>query len=156
MSSTRPFVVIVPGGSQNPAHYAYLTHLLLLSGYPVFSAPLPSVGATGNVTVADEAEFIRNKMLLPVLDIEERNVVLLMHSYSSVPGSVAASGLGIGERAAQGKKTAVIGQVCIAALLVKGGDGKDLVAAYGGAYPPHVRPDVSNPWSLLLCSNGET
>jgi hypothetical protein len=102
MSSTRPFVVIVPGGSQNPAHYAYLTHLLLLSGYPVFSAPLPSVGATGNVTVADEAEFIRNKMLLPVLDIEERNVVLLMHSYSSVPGSVAASGLGIGERAAQG------------------------------------------------------
>jgi hypothetical protein len=143
MISKRPFIVIVPGASQNPAHYGYLSHLLFSAGYPVFSALLPSVGAADQVSAQDDANYIRNKMILPVLDCEERDVVLLMHSYSSAPGSAAVSGLGRGERAAQGKKTAVIGQICLAALIPKGGDGKDIVGTFGGNYPPHIRPDVS-------------
>ena len=67
---------------------------------------------------------------------------MLMHSYSSVPGSAAAAGLGKSERAKQGKKTGVIGQIYLASILTKGGDGKDIVGAFGGHYPPHIRPDV--------------
>jgi hypothetical protein len=137
----RPCIVIVPGGSQNPAHYGYLSHLLLSAGYPVFSALLPSVGA-GNVTVEEDAEYIRNKMLLPMLDIENRDVILFTHSYSSVPGSAAAGGLGRGEREKAGKKTAVIGQVCMAAMLLKGGDEKTILETFGGRFPPHIRADV--------------
>lgn len=122
MASKRPFFVIVPGASQNPAHYGYLSHLLLLAGYPVFSGLLPSVGSSEKVSVADDAEYVRNKMILPVLDHEEADVILLMHSYSSAPGSAAANGLGKEERAAQGKKTSVIGQIYLAALLPKGND----------------------------------
>ncbi|KAF2712413.1 hypothetical protein K504DRAFT_401252 [Pleomassaria siparia CBS 279.74] len=151
MAAKRPFFVIVPGASQNPAHYGYLSHLLQLKGYPVFSALLPSVGAAGKVSAEDDAAYVRDKMLLPVLDYEENDVIILMHSYSSVPGSAAATGLGKKERAAQGKKTGVIGQIYLAALLPKGGDGKDIVSAFGGHYPPHIRPDV--PANLLRCDD---
>ena len=143
MLDKRPFIVIAPGASQNPAHYGYLSHLLLLAGYPVFTALLPSIGSADEVSVQDDAQYIRDKMILPVLDHEERDVVLLMHSYSSAPGSAAASGLGRGERKAQAKNTAVIGQIYLAALLPKGGDGKDIVGTFGGSYPPHIRPEVS-------------
>ncbi|KAH7136014.1 hypothetical protein B0J11DRAFT_611854 [Dendryphion nanum] len=151
MADKRPFFVIIPGASQNPAHYGYLSHLLLCAGYPVFSALLPSVGAAGQVSVEHDTEYVRNKMILPVLDHEEHDVILVMHSYSSVPGGAAAKGLGKAERAAEGKKTGVIGQIYISALLPKGGDGKDIVGAFGGHYPPHIRPDP--PANLLRCDD---
>lgn len=150
MTAKHPFIVIVPGGSQNPAHYGYLSHLLFLAGYPVYTALLPSVGHAGQITVDDDTRYIREKMILPVLDYEERDVVLLMHSYSGVPGSAAATGLGRGEREKQGRKTAVIGQIYLAALLAKGGEGKNLLETVGGQFPPHIRPDVSNDIYLLF------
>ncbi|OAL07687.1 hypothetical protein IQ06DRAFT_208888 [Phaeosphaeriaceae sp. SRC1lsM3a] len=141
MTDKRPFIVIIPGASQNPAHYGYLSHLLLQAGYPVLTALLPTLAATGPVTIDDDASYIRDRMLLPVLDYEERDVVLLMHSYGSVPGSASAHGLGPSSRLAQGKKTAVLGQIFFATMLVRGGDGKTTVDVFGGAYPSHIEPD---------------
>jgi hypothetical protein len=143
MATTPPFIVIVPGASQNPAHYGHLTHLLQLAGYPVLSALLPSAGAAGNVTVEDDAAYIRDKMLLPILDHEGHDVIMLLHSYSSVPGSAAANGLSNVERATEAKKTSVLGQIDLAAILAKVGDGTDILGTFGGHYPPHIKADVS-------------
>lgn len=143
MSTKRPFLVLVPGASHNPSQYGYLFHLLQRAGFPTFSAVLPSVGATRNVTVEDDTEYVRNSMLIPILDHEERDVVLVSHSYGGIPASAAAKGLSKATRTSQGKKTGVIGQIFMAALLAKGGDGADIVSVFGGHYPPHLRPDVS-------------
>lgn len=139
----KPFFVIIPGASQNPTHYGYLAHLLQLAGYPTFSSALPSLGATAPITIDDDARYIRDKMLLPILDHESHDVIILTHSYSSIPGSAAVHALSKPERTAAGKKTGVLGQIHLAALLTNGGDGTDLIAAFGGNYPPHIRPDVS-------------
>ena len=152
MAAERPFIVILPGGSQNPAHYGYLSHLLMLAGYTVYSALLPSVGAAGKITVEDDMKYIRDRMLITILDHEEHDVVLFMHSYSSVPGSAAAQGLGKSERIAQGKKTGVIGQIYLSSILAKGGDGNAIIGAFSGHYPPHIRPDVSMPPNSWSCS----
>ena len=141
--TSKPFFVIIPGASQNPTHYGYLAHLLQCAGYPTFSSTLPSLGATAKVTAEDDAQYVREKMLIPVLDHEEHDVIILTHSYSSIPGSAGVEGLSKPERTAAGKKTGVLGQIHLATLLTKGGDGKDIVAAFGGHYPPHIRPDVS-------------
>jgi hypothetical protein len=77
-------------------------------------------------------------------------VILVMHSYSGVPGSAAALGLGKTERIAQGKKAGVIGQIFYAAMLQKGGDGTDLFTAGGGNFPPFLRSEVRT--RLRLCS----
>lgn len=149
MSSTHPFFIILPGGSQNPTHYGYLAYLLQSAGYPTFSSLLPSIGNSGKVTTQDDTDFIRDRMILPILELEERDVVLVMHSYSGVPGSAAALGLGKKERIAQGKKAGIIGQIFYAAMLQKGGDGSDLFTAGGGSFPAFLVPDVR--YSLQPC-----
>lgn len=140
--STKPVFVLVPGSAQTPSHYAYLQHLLLSQGYGVLSALLPTVGTSALVTAEDDAEYIRSRMLLPVLDIEKHDVIMISHSYSGMPASAAARGLGKADRAAEGKATSVLGQIFIAAILPHGGDGKDVVATFGGQLPPHVQVDV--------------
>ena len=111
-------------------------------------ALLPSTGSTAPVTAEDDAEYIRSHMLLPILDIEKHNVIMISHSYSGMPASAAARGLGKIDREGQGKPTSVLGQIFIAAILPRGGDGKDVVATFGGQLPPHIRVDVcDNPAS---------
>ncbi|KAH7394861.1 hypothetical protein DE146DRAFT_696543 [Phaeosphaeria sp. MPI-PUGE-AT-0046c] len=151
MASERPFIVIVPGGAHNPAHYGYLSHLLQLAGYPVFSALLPSVGATGNVTIEEDAEYIRERMILPILDIAEHDVIILMHSYAGAPGSAALKGLSKTERSAAGKKTSVIGQIFFTAFLTKGDDGLTALDIFGGQFPPYIYPDQER--NIVLCDD---
>ena len=141
-SSSKPVFVLVPGAAQNPSHYAYLQHLLLSQGYGVLSALLPTVGATAPLTAEDDAEYIRSCMLLPVLDLEKHDVVMISHSYSGMPASAAARGLGKADRVAEGKETSVLGQIFIASMLPRGGDGKDVIATFGGQMPPHIQVDV--------------
>ena len=80
--SSKPVFVIVPGGAQTPSHYGYLEHLLMSQGYGALSALLPTVGTSAPVTAQEDADFIRSRMLLPVLDIEKHDVIIISHSYS--------------------------------------------------------------------------
>ncbi|OKL63244.1 hypothetical protein UA08_01842 [Talaromyces atroroseus] len=146
-----PIFVLVPGASQSPAAYGYLLHILQTKGYGAFTALLPSVGATGPVTVQDDTDYVRNRLLLPILDVEKHDVILISHSYSGIPASAAARGLGKTDRVAEGKTTSVLGQIFIAAVVTPGGDGKDLVANFGGHLPPHIRPDEEA--NLLKCDD---
>ena len=66
-------------------------------------------------------------------------MIMISHSYGGVPASAAAKGLGKTDRAAEGKVTSVLGQIFISAPLPRGGDGKDIIATFGGQLPPHIR-----------------
>ncbi|KAJ4351214.1 uncharacterized protein N0V89_006553 [Didymosphaeria variabile] len=114
-------------------------------------APRARISLSRNVTAEDDKNYIINNMLLPILDHEEHDVILLTHSYSSIPGSAAVAGLSKAERTKEGKKTGVLGQIMLAALLAKGGDGKSVKDAFGGHFPPHIRPDPEA--SLLRCDD---
>ncbi|EIT74575.1 hypothetical protein AO1008_00472 [Aspergillus oryzae 100-8] len=135
----KPVFVLVPGASQNPAHYAHLLHLLQSAGYGATTGLLPSIGAQGEVTAADDADYVRNRLILPVLDIGNRDVILISHSYSGMPASAAARGLGPADRAAEGKTTSVVGQIFIATILPRG--GLSVIDSFGGHLPPHMYID---------------
>ncbi|KAJ5664591.1 alpha/beta-hydrolase [Penicillium macrosclerotiorum] len=151
MTSNKPVFVLVPGASQNPAHYAYLLHLLQSAGYGALSALLPSVGAQDAVTASDDAEYIRSRMLLPLLEIGQQNIILISHSYSGMPASAAARGLGRSDRTTEGKNTAVLGQIFIASILPHGGDGMSVIDSFGGQLPPHMWADETE--NLLRCDD---
>lgn len=136
----KPVFVLVPGASQNPAHYAHLLHLLQSAGYGATTGLLPSIGAQGEVTAADDADYVRNRLILPVLDIGNQDVILISHSYSGMPASAAARGLGPADRAAEGKTTSVVGQIFIATILPRG--GLSVIDSFGGHLPPHMYIDV--------------
>ena len=97
--------MVVPGASQSPSHYGYLFHLLHSHDYPTFSTLLPSTGpAVGTIQTAQaDTDYVRERMLLPILDTEEHDVIMVMHSYSGMPGSAAALGLSKADRTANGK-----------------------------------------------------
>ncbi|PYI02997.1 alpha/beta-hydrolase [Aspergillus sclerotiicarbonarius CBS 121057] len=151
MAFNKPVFVLVPGASQNPAHYAYLLHLLQSKGYGAFSALLPSIGAQEPVTASDDAEYVRTRMLLPMLDVGRRDIILISHSYSGMPASAAARGLGKADRATQGKTTAVLGQIFIATILPHGGDGLSVIDNFGGHLPPHMYADEKD--NVLRCDD---
>ena len=136
----KPVFVLVPGASQNPAHYAYLLHLLQSAGYGATTGFLPSVGAQGGVTAADDAEYICKHLILPILNIGNQDVILISHSYSGMPASAAARGLGPADRAAEGKITSVVGQIFIATILPRG--ELSVIDSFGGHLPPHMYIDV--------------
>ncbi|KAL2827662.1 Alpha/Beta hydrolase protein [Aspergillus pseudoustus] len=147
----KPAFVLVPGASQNPAHYAYLLHLLQSAGYGAFTGLLPSIGAQGPVTASDDADYVRERLLLPLLDVGNQDVILISHSYSGMPASAAARGLGPADRQAQGKTTAVLGQIFIATILPRGGDGLSVIDNFGGQLPPHMYMDKEQ--NLLKCDD---
>lgn len=140
--SSKPVFLFVPAAAQSPSHYAYLQHLLMSQGYGALSALLPTIGTSLPVTAEDDAEYIRSRMLPPVLDLEKHDVIMISHSYGGMPASAAARGLGNADRAAEGKSTSVLGQIFIASILPRGGDGKDVMATFGGQLPPHIQVDV--------------
>lgn len=140
----KPTFVITPGAALQPAHYGLLMHLLMEAGYGVLCSMLPSTG-TGpgkKATVEEDVAFIRDRMILPVIDHEEHDVILIGHSYSGLPCSPAVAGLSKSDRAKAGKKTSVLAQIFISSLITKGGDGKDMIDTFGGQAPPHVVLDV--------------
>ncbi|KAE8327203.1 hypothetical protein BDV39DRAFT_205335 [Aspergillus sergii] len=73
----KPAFVLVPGAAQNPAHYAHLLHLLQPAGYGATAGLLPSIGAQGEVTAADNADYVRNRLILPILDLANQDVILI-------------------------------------------------------------------------------
>ncbi|THV46425.1 hypothetical protein BGAL_0387g00040 [Botrytis galanthina] len=123
-------------------------HLLLTRGRPVYSAILPSTGPGNakNVTAHVDADTGKGERE------EKRRFKRKRKKHKSgIPGSAAAYGLGKKDREAVGKKTSVLGQIYIASLLVKGGDGGNIVDAMGGSLPPHITPD--KPSGILTCAD---
>ncbi|KAF7192092.1 putative hydrolase R7, partial [Pseudocercospora fuligena] len=108
-SMLKPTIVFVPGCWHVPAHFALVREELKTGGYHCVGVELP--GNTHDprkeggelVGIADDVAAIR-KTVLAELD-SGINVVVVTHSYSSIPGTAALRDLNIPARKASGKKT---------------------------------------------------
>lgn len=123
-------IAIIPGAFHTPSHFSSLCAQLENAGYDTASVQLPSVDpptptAAAVGTPSNDALFIREKLLLPLIEEEEKDVVLLMHSYGGIPGNGSAVGLSKGEREREGregkKKGGVVGLVFVTAYVAREG-----------------------------------
>ena len=95
-------------------------------------AELPSIGGSSDtVSAKDNMKFIPEKRPLPRLDQEEQDIILLTHSYSTIPGSAAAEGLAKAERRLSRKQTGIIAQIHITGFLIKGGGSPGETSPFG-------------------------
>lgn len=123
MATSKPTIVILPGGYHSPSHYQELIEQLHRANYSTRSSVLPTVNAQ-NPFAADPATdvaFIREKLLVPVFEAGE-DVLLVMHSYSGIPGSVVAKGWSKSERRARGQTGGILGLVFIASVPLHEGE----------------------------------
>lgn len=118
--------IIVPGSFATVPLYDSLVAVLREQGHDARAINLPSAN-DGSVlpppTGEDDAKHIR-KEITANLDSETgpSDVVVLLHSYSGVPGSSALEGLSRADRSAEGKTTAVVGVLYLASFVLPLGE----------------------------------
>ena len=113
MASTKPIILIVPGGFFSPEPYATVKNLLEQQGHETIVAKLTVCGDLSSKTPAsqewkdmagkgatDDVNHIHS-LLVPLLD-QGRKAVIVAHSYGSLPGMLSIEGQTVAERAARG------------------------------------------------------
>ncbi|KAF9874902.1 hypothetical protein CkaCkLH20_07596 [Colletotrichum karsti] len=107
-------IVFVHGGFHQSSCFDVPRSRLEAAGFsPIIGVNLPSVGTNPDVSVEDDARQIRHD-LAPHLD-EGKEFLAIAHSYGGTPTTIAAKGLSVSERAADGKKGGVRAVVYVTA-----------------------------------------
>lgn len=129
---SKPTIVMVPGAWHKPVIYSGVVTALSNHGYPTVSLSLPSVGAVPPLQdFSSDVAAIRD--CLTELVSDDKEVVLVVHSYTGLPGGEAPKGLGKKEREVKGLKGGVIRYVVI----------------NGFATPPGFQPAVKGDYSQM-------
>lgn len=137
MSSTKPTILLIPGAWHRGEAWSPVTTLLQEQGYHVEAVTLPSAGGSPSSTMTDDAEHIRTKHLDDLI-VQGRDVIVVMHSYSGIPGTECIKGMARKDLAAQGKPGGVIALVYVAAFLIPAGES--LGSALPGNNPSIIAP----------------
>ena len=117
----KPTFVLVPGAWHQPSIYSSVMNTLDAHGYPTVGLPLPSAGAMPpNMTFDEDVNAIRD-LVTKLVDTEGKEVILVVHSYTGMPGAEAPKGLGMKERQDKGLKGGVVRLVFIMAFAMPEG-----------------------------------
>ena len=148
----KPTVVCVPGAWHTPEIYSSVIESLNRHGYPTIALELPSVGATpAHDSFDGDVKAIRD-CLEKLVITEEKDVILVTHSYTGMPGAEAPIELGKRQREGKGLKGGVIRLVFIAAFAVPEGFQP---TAGGAQYPEWMKLDaevkILPPDVVILC-----
>ena len=118
---TKPTFVLVPGAWHKPDIYSSVMDSLNAHGYPTVGQPLPSAGAMPpNMTFDEDVNAIR-RCLTKLVETEEKEVILVVHSYTGMPGAEAPKSLGKKERQERGLKGGIVRLVFIMAFAMPEG-----------------------------------
>lgn len=105
--SEKPTIVLVPGVWHKPLIYTDVASHLKKHDYPTVLLPLPSAGAIPpHQDFTEDVTAIRD--CLTSLVNKGKDVVLVVHSYTGIPGSKACESLSKKERSAKGETGGVI------------------------------------------------
>ncbi|KAF2649438.1 alpha/beta-hydrolase [Lophiostoma macrostomum CBS 122681] len=117
----KPSIVFVPGAWHTPEVYASTMSFLEAASFPTVGLPLPSVGAVpAHMNFDADVKAIRD-CLTQLVDVEEKEVILVTHSYTGMPGAEAPIRLGKEEREAKGLKGGVVRLIFIMAFAMPEG-----------------------------------
>lgn len=150
MVATKPTILLIPGAWFQPSTYdLFISHLQQLS-FPTAFAPYPSLNPSHPATAdaAHDTETVLQESLLPLIENEGKEVVIVMHSYGGVPGSSAARGLGKVQRVGEGKKGGVVGLIYISGFVLPG--GASVADGQGGQLPAWVKQNEVRSSSQLI------
>ena len=117
-----PTIALIPDAWHSPVHYSELTEYLAKAGYSTLMQRLPGCNSELPMfeSSAVDAAYIRDHILLPQIN-QDKEVVLVAHSYGGCPGAVAAKGLSITERREANLKGGIIGLIFICGLITRSG-----------------------------------
>ncbi|CEL00649.1 Putative Catalytic protein (Fragment) [Aspergillus calidoustus] len=103
-SANPPVIVLVPGAFGTPQGFEKMLPYLTKAGYATHPESYPSCNPSdpAKVSCPQDIAFLRDHVLLPLLNEHGKDVVILAHSYGGVVAGGAAKGLAKETRRAQG------------------------------------------------------
>ena len=148
MASSKPTIVIIHGNWHSPEHFSPLVNDLSTHGYKTVSVTLPSIHYASlkqppPTGLTEDIDAIRNTALSELTSHPTVDVVLLTHSYSSVPGSAAIQSLDIPSRRADRHSNGIAALLIIAGLFIPA--GITLLGPSGGQVPPVMKLFTAKP-----------
>ncbi|OHE97000.1 hypothetical protein CORC01_07785 [Colletotrichum orchidophilum] len=130
---SKPVIVITPGAWHSPEHFQDLRDELHQRGWETRGTRHQSVGSEPPIKgLYDDAAATRT--VLEELADQGRQIVLVAHSYGGLVAAEGVNGLGIKQRAKQGKDGGVIIFVYLAAFV--GLQGQSIMSLTGDVFPP--------------------
>ena len=119
--ATNPTVVFVAGAFSIDSGMDVISAQLQQAGYGTRTRGLSSVNQPG-LTVQDDTTALRQGLLASLIEEQEKDIVLYLHSYAGFPGSVAIVGLSKRERTAKGQLGGIVGLIYQSAFIPHEGD----------------------------------
>lgn len=127
--SSKPTILFVPGAWHRSACYSPVIQKLQAQGYDTATAELASVGPVpGLQTWADDIANIEKE--LTALADAGKSIVVVAHSYGSLPAGEAVKGFLLRKREVEGKKGGVVHFVYVSAFVLP--PDTSLMDALGG------------------------
>ncbi|PWY68989.1 alpha/beta-hydrolase [Aspergillus sclerotioniger CBS 115572] len=142
MSSTPlPVIVLVPGAFGTPDGFNKMQPYLTQAGYTTHPGSYPSCNPSdpSKASSPHDIAHLRDNILLPLLNEQGKDLVIIAHSYGGVVAGGAARGLAKQTREFQGHSTGIIGLIYVVGNITL--EGESLLTAVGGAYPPFIKVD---------------
>jgi pimeloyl-ACP methyl ester carboxylesterase len=138
MTADKPTVVFVPGAWHLSDGFDLCRSQLSTLGYPTIGLDHPSIGDDRSKALAEDTANIRSA-LLGLLE-DDKEVVVICHSYGGVPTGNAVEKLGYPERKEKGERGGVVMVIYMAAFALP--VGISLLDALGGSHSLWVKHDV--------------
>lgn len=140
--STKPVLVISPGGGHLSTAFRKLTSYLESKGYTVAPVDLPSniitidPAASAAYPSTFDADVAAVTKAITTHADAGRDVVVLCHSYGGLPGSTACKGLLKTTRTVAGQQGGVVHVIYLASMALP--LGASVLALAGGQMPPFM------------------
>ncbi|RYP53627.1 hypothetical protein DL768_001407 [Monosporascus sp. mg162] len=139
-SANVPVIVLVPGAFGTPAGFEKLVPHLEKVGFPTHPGAYPSCNPSDPAvaTCRNDIASLRDNVLLPLMEKEQKDIVIMAHSYGGVVAGAAAKNLDKQTRTAQGQAGgSVIGLIYVVGNITL--EDESILNAVGGAYPPFIK-----------------
>lgn len=146
--SSKPTFVSVPGNFLPPSYYVGTAKVLESHGFQTRLVTLPSTGSTSPLT-SNQPDILAVRKVLEELSDSEKEIIIVAHSYGSIPTCEAVKGFATQERLNLAKFGGVARLVLIAAWLFQEGESPpDIIQRYK-MEAPWARFEVT--YSLTFC-----
>lgn len=121
MANEKPTILLIPGSCNQGIIYEPVAAILRCQGYSVEPITLPSQGGPSSSTLHDDSEYIRQNYLKNLV-AQGREIVIVMHSYSGLPGTECIKGFARKDCLAQDLNGGIVGLLYISSLVVLAGN----------------------------------
>lgn len=149
-TTSSPLILLIPGAFGTADGFEALAPYLAEAGLSTFPVSYPSSNPEdpSTATCQNDIATVREKVFVPLIDQQHKDVVVIAHSYGGVVGGAAALGFDKVSRQARGQAGGIIGLIYVAGNITL--ENESLFEAVGGAYPPFIKLDKPSKGVALI------